>query len=382
MPQAKAAFVPAQFVYLVMSHDYPEQVVRLLRTLRQGSPHAHIVLHHDQSGSPLEASRLPERVHQVPFSMNIEWGTFSLVEMQLRCFEWIDRHLDFDWLVLLSGQCYPIKPLADFERFIASEAADAYIGTTPDFDSFTRGIDPMDVPPSHRLVRPTIDRHPVPGTIMYTATFRYFYRYVRLPGTGLFESLPHRLRRFLRRAYWRVLPRVQSLLFVHPRGKARGTFLGVRRWSTPFSDRFRCYKASAWFTVSRQTVRSVLSFVRDNPRYVGYYRRTMIPDESFFQTIILNDPALNVFDDNLLHFRWTNPSLGSPDVLTVRDFDELRTSRKFMARKFDETIDREVLDRLDELLTASAVRPRGSTDGGDGRATGRRPRAGGPDSVR
>lgn len=42
-----------RLVYAIYSHGNPEQVLRLVRTLRALSPQSHIVVHHDPSISPL-----------------------------------------------------------------------------------------------------------------------------------------------------------------------------------------------------------------------------------------------------------------------------------------------------------------------------------------
>jgi hypothetical protein len=341
-----------RFVYLVTSHRNPQQVVRLVTALRRSSSDGQIVVHHDASRSVLDAGALSgmKDVHQLPFSMPVNWGDFSIVEMNLRCLDWITRNLDFDWLVLLSGQDYPIRPLPEFEQFIGEQRADAFLGTLPDWESFIAGIEPMAVPAQRRVVEDRISRHPDRRFIRYTAAFRYLYRYYLVPDLGVQRRLPWRVRHRVRRWGAVLRPALQSLVFVHPTDREGRSRIGFRRLFTPFSASFRCYKASAWFTLSRGAVLAVRAFVAQHPEFVSYYRRTIIPDESFIQTIILNDPALTTFDDNLVYFTWRDPSSGSPDVLTSADFAPMVASGKYLARKFDVTVDASILDRLDEVL--------------------------------
>jgi hypothetical protein len=341
-----------RFVYLITSHRNPEQVERLAKTLRIGSPEGTIVIHHDERASHFDAARLAamDDVHILPFSMSVEWGGFSLVDMNLQCFKWITGHMDFDWLVLLSGQDYPIRPLSELERFVEAQQADAFIGTMPDWESFWAGVAPSTVPQGHRLVLNRVERHPDSRFIRYTAAFRYFYRYYLVPDLGIQRHLPWRARRWLRRVSAFLQPILQSGVFLHPSGRDGRTRIGFRRLRTPFSGAFQCYKASAWFTLSRRALDAVTDFVATHPSYVAYYRRTIIPDESFIQTIVLNDKSLAVFDDNLVYFAWSDASSGSPDVLTVKDLPAMLASGKYLARKFDLNIDAEVLDRLDDVV--------------------------------
>jgi hypothetical protein len=89
--------------------------------------------------------------------------------------------------------------------------------------------------------------------------------------------------------------------------------------------------------------------VRDEPGLVGHYRRTVTPVESFFQTILFNEPGLQLRRDNLHYIRWSGPDTPHPEVLGLGDLAAARASGKYLARKFDETANPGVLDALDSL---------------------------------
>ena len=59
--------------------------------------------------------------------------------------------------------------------------------------------------------------------------------------------------------------------------------------------------------------------------------------------------AGTVDGDNRRLIKWVSNS-GNPRVLTSADLPELLSSPAFFARKFDETVDAEVLDRLEARL--------------------------------
>jgi hypothetical protein len=337
--EARLIGVASRVLYLITSHKNPEQVNRLVRTLRRGSPRSPIVVHHDSSKSDLDPALFDglNDVHVLPFSIPVEWGDFSIVEMNLRAFEWILGHLEFDWLVLLSGQDYPIKPLADIERFLGSCR---YQGLFEEPELV-----------ENRVVR----RHK--GYIDYGPVFRYFFRYWRLPRLPFYPRLPRRVRDGLSRARERFIPRVQRFLFLHPMPQGANLRLGIRRLWTPFNRSFRCYKSSAWFTLSRQAVARVVEFVGKDPRVVRFYRRSVIADESVLQTILLNQSGWEFFNDNMLYLKWGDVGSGSPDVLTLADLEDALASGKHFARKFDMDVDASVLDRLDEWLFAASSAP-------------------------
>lgn len=320
-------------LYLITSHTHPEQVVRLVHTIRRGSPQAPIVIHHDRSKSELDPMAFQDvnGVHLLPFAIPVRWGDFSIVEMNLQAFDWILKHLDFDWLVLLSGMDYPIKPLAEVEAFLSSADVEGFL----ELPSRVSGP----VAPKDR------------GRIDYRPAFRYFYRYWTLPRIKGYGRLPRGFRRRLHGLAERLFPRLQHILFLHPMPAGVNKRLGIRRLRTPFKGGFRCYKSSQWFTLSRRSVEIVVKFARDHPKVLRYYKRTVIPDESFVQTVLLNQPGWSYFPDNLRFLKWTDVGAGSPAVLTSSDLSDIVTSGKHFARKFDARIDASVLEELDARLS-------------------------------
>ena len=323
-------------LYLITSHRDPDQVLRLARTLRRGSPGSAIAIHHDRSRSTLDPAPFQEMddVYLLPFSVPVEWGGMSIVEMNLRSFRWVLRHLEFDWLILLSGQDYPIRPLHEIEAALRSA----------DHDGFLEA--PAEV--SDRIAVPD------PSRIRYSFAFRYFYRYVTLPRWP--RNVPPRVRRPMSAALWKVLPRVQDVVFLHPMPAGERARLGFRRLRTPFTESFRCYKASPWFTLRWRAVERLAVIGPREQSLWRYYRRTAIPDESYFQTILFNDRSFRFHPDNMVFSKW-NPGSGSPEVLTRADVPELVRSGKFFARKFDVTVDPATLDDVDRFLFPEAPAP-------------------------
>ena len=108
--------------YLILSYTGP--VERLVATLRAGSPDALIAVHHDDRRTTLgavDALRIDPRP--------VEWGHGSQLAAVLRCLRWVRERAAFDWLVLLSGQDYPLRPVGEIEASL--HGADAFIQTAP-----------------------------------------------------------------------------------------------------------------------------------------------------------------------------------------------------------------------------------------------------------
>ena len=75
---------------------------------------------------------------------------------------------------------------------------------------------------------------------------------------------------------------------------------------------------------------------------------------AFFQTIFLNNPALKIFNDNKRFVYWKDSTSTHPEVLRIQDFDRMIASDQHFARKFDIKVDEEVLNMLDQYITAEA----------------------------
>jgi hypothetical protein len=310
-------------MYLVFSHVNPPQVARLVRLLRAGSSDSHVVLHHDEASSHLDPELLAglANVHVLPYRP-IAWGTFSWVNALLRAIRWALEYLEFEWLVLLSGQDYPTQSVSSIERFLA----------TTEYDGFLKGF-------------PLGSRPETAGEDLQ----RYLYRYYRIP-------VPSQLRSRFTGERGRGVRVARTIQGAQPiaslkRGPS-GLYVGVRRLRLPFDEEFRWYRGSTWFTLSRQSVAVLDRFVRTNARVMRYFRRMWIPEESFVATVLLNQPDLRLCSDHLRFIRFRGGR--HPDILTIRDADAVLSSGKHFGRKFDTRVDDRILDVIDEQVHATA----------------------------
>jgi core-2/I-Branching enzyme len=75
-------------------------------------------------------------------------------------------------------------------------------------------------------------------------------------------------------------------------------------------------------------------------------RHTKIPDEFFFQTLLMRSPFANSWDPNPRRYSEFEPRSPGPKILTAADLPAVTASSAFFARKFDETVDPEILRQL------------------------------------
>jgi hypothetical protein len=122
-----------RIAFLVLNHRGPDQLLRLLSTLRGQLADAPIVVHHDRFGQSVRQSDIEEvdNAHLLTSPRPLAWGDFSIVDACLRSMSWMRDELDFDWVFLLSGQDYPIKPLASLPHDIETLNADVLLRAVP-----------------------------------------------------------------------------------------------------------------------------------------------------------------------------------------------------------------------------------------------------------
>jgi len=275
--------------YVVLAHHKPEQLVRLLRRLQ--SPHATYVVHYDARSDDASYETVRDAFAgcaPVGFldRQPCRWGGWSLVAVVLRALaDLVRRDVPFEHAVFLSGQDYPLAPAGDIETFLAQRRGTSFMSREP-------------LPWDAWGARGGLDR----------IENLHVERWHAIRGRTLRIRLPARRR----------LP-----------------------------DGLRPYGGSAHWCLARNAVEHVVRVVRDRPEVVRFFRRVWIPDEIFFQTILMSSDLAGTVVNETLHYTSWRSGSARPDVLTARDLPALLASGKLFARKFDADVDARVLDLLD-----------------------------------
>ena len=105
------------------------------------------------------------------------------------------------------------------------------------------------------------------------------------------------------------------------------------------------YKGSQWFTITFNAIQYILDYIEKNPDYSSSFKYTSCADESFIQIILLNSKFKdNLVNNNLVYMDWEHSTKGSPKVLTIEDYKNFKDSDNLFARKFDLSVDSQVLN--------------------------------------
>jgi hypothetical protein len=318
---------PFRVAYLILSHHRPEQVEALADRILTLSPAGQVVVHHDIAAPVMPwRGTPPPRVHLVE-RMHVLWGDWSIVEASLRLLRFATEELDADWSVFLSGEDRPVVDLARWER-----------------DLQTARIDGL-VPALVVDRRPSFGRRPTAGDVNFV---RYSYRWRELPpARGVAHGAIELARRVSR--YCQPLFKVEYTI------RRDRFFLALPRHRR-LPPGWNIYTGPQWVACGR---RAAYALLHADDTVIEWYRQTWIPDQSFFHTVLRNQPDLVLSDTPLTYVIPYNVKRRRGDmVLRVDDLGAIQQSGAAFARKFDPSVDSDILRDIEAtIVTEGPVVP-------------------------
>ena len=116
---------PVRVCYYLQTHTRPAQVTRLVEVIKEGSPDSLVLISHDARAQPLDVARLEALPGVHVFTEAGGYGDFSHLDRYFAAIDWMDENgLEYDWLEVITGQDYPLRPIADIERTFAESDVD------------------------------------------------------------------------------------------------------------------------------------------------------------------------------------------------------------------------------------------------------------------
>lgn len=125
-----------------------------------------------------------------------------------------------------------------------------------------------------------------------------------------------------------------------------------RKLNIDRSKNIEVCKGSNWVTISNECLEYIMTQQRKINRITRF---SNCADEIFLQTILKNtkfyERSSKYGLDNLRFIDWERGNNLSPYIFTSSDYEDLIKSDKLFARKFDENIDRDIIDKIFLELT-------------------------------
>jgi hypothetical protein len=297
--------------YCILAHKNPDQLARLLRAIWHRANF--YVVHYEKRAPRAEHERVARLVDEFPNvrllrPRAILWGRFGVIGTQLEavveCLRWSES---WSHVFTLSGQDYPLRVQREMVDEMASVADTTFMSH---FDPWTSG--------NWKNTAERVER------VYFESPLLEWL--LGLPGAG---------RRIRSLFGWS-----NSMPFVP----------GVRRKKPGF---FQYTGGSNHVVLSCAAARHV---VRDQKaqKITRWLRRSGIPDESVFQSVLMNSPlADTVTNDDRRAIYWDGFGSISPRTLTPADLPallEARAQGKLFTRKVCGTQYPGMIDLLEEKL--------------------------------
>ena len=283
-----------RIAYIISAYQKPELLIRLIRRL--DSPLDHFFVHYDLRSPEQEFRQLTQTFQGKP---NIKllprhkcrWGDFGHVCVSLKGVEEIARtSFACDYAILLTGQDYPIKSNEMIRQRLKAVAGRSFMESAA---------------------------WPIPNWEKGRAIRRIENYHLHLP-----------------------FPR-WSRLWGWPPSRQNIPIPMKRKIPGGLHPHF----GSSYWYLHRHCLEYIHAYVTKHPEYVRFFKHVLVPDECFFQTLLMNSPlAENIEKRTLTYIDWRPPW---PGIMTVADLPRLLASDCLFARKFDLKTDSGVMDLLD-----------------------------------
>lgn len=309
-------------LFLLQTHKDPEHLKRLVSLLRKGCPTSQVLICHDEKAPPLPTGLFAEDAHVHLTSGRGGRGDFLIIDGYLKALAWLrDHQIEYDWLINLSGADFPVTSLKGFEEELARTQHDGFLHH---FDVLTQA--PAEMAPMSWAQHHGYDR--------------YYYQYRKYkPELNQFERKLLAFPRIFAEKYLRFL-RINT---------AYGLMIGTHARNHPFKGDFKCYAGSYWHTIRRECAEYMLDFCEEHPETVEYFRHVLVPDESFIQTVLVNNRRFRFHAKNRRYFDMSKSRHGHPKLLTEADLPSILGADYFFARKLERASGETVFSTLEAV---------------------------------
>lgn len=289
-----------RLAFLIQCHKNAEQINCLLGVLKNDNVDFYI--HLDKKSNIENQIQKREDIYFLSECerVDVKWGTFSQVQATLNLLNKAISVKKYDYYFLISGQDFPIQPIDNLLSYLSDNRNCNFLNLFP---SLNNGLQRQN-------------------------------NYDKRNQIVFCEWL-------LKRTF---LIRVIRRLWVSVTGGYNRTFNLFKREN---NLKVKFYFGSSWWCLNSVFVCYLKKYLTETPQYIEFFKKASCPDESFFQTLLMNSPFADTRRDYLHYIDWSEGK-SSPKNLSMDDLPLILESNKFMARKIDG--DFELINKLKENL--------------------------------
>ncbi|OOG19708.1 hypothetical protein BWD42_07335 [Sphingobacterium sp. CZ-UAM] len=297
--------------FLVLVHQYPDQLCRLIEKL--DGPDTVFYIHVDLKSNMDDFKTIvKENVVFIEHRVDCIWADFSQIRATLHLITEV-FHANYSpalRVTLMSGQDYPIKSTGFISDFLARYPHVNFLNMENISDSGIRHL---------KNIRAFKINHS-----SRRADFTLVSRY-----------------------HWKSAIKGIVLGKIH----FSAVKLLFKKKEIPLN--MTPYRGSQWFSFHIDTLKKIINFYHKNKKTMdSFFSDVLCPDEFFFHTIVMHlkaeDPDIHIMP-SLTYDNWTRKGADLPITFQLSDLEELlsQPDNKLFARKFNTKIDAAICDELD-----------------------------------
>ncbi len=314
---------------LIMAHKNKPQLIRLIKAI--SCPEIHVFVHLDKNWNLTETDLkeiqdTANNVYVIDKRIHGELDKWSLVQIAINLYKYAlkkeqELKTTYNYFMLLSGQDYPIKSKQYILDFLSSQ-----------------------------YPKPLIDIETFEENDYVRRKFVNTYQDIILDEYQTKYKNKHLVRK-IKSLLPVLINRHNAKRNITP--ATRLTKLGIKMGI-----------GSAWWILPREVIIFLEDFIKYNKKGMRILKKTITPEEHFFQGIVLTSPYANLVIENddiytkgdqqcMTYANFvtpTKPFRGHPHDILVEDFERIINKKALFARKFNIDTDSEVLDMIDAKI--------------------------------
>ena len=284
--------------FVITAYQSPSYLTDLINRITTDGDHAYVHIDTKSSITPEELKLTnPDRVHLYQ-KYSINWGSYNHLAALIFLLQQLPDNIEY--VHIISGQDMPIRSPRQFvDKF--NNCKQSFMTVTP-------------------LSRTD------------TSVRR------RLEGYNLFPNADSRkpIFRAVNKAVWAIRH------ILHIDNHKIGEFTDI-------------YKGMIWASLPYEQIEYVLEYIRSHQGFIKKLKHTLLPEEFFLQTILMNSKFRDAIVTNNLHYTvWEKKHGSLPALLDEEDYGDIMKSECFFARKIALPYSKTLIAKIDSVLRENA----------------------------
>lgn len=307
--------------YLILAHNAPDMLKRSISRLADTGSYFYIHIDKKSDIEPFkEALKDFGNIRFVDNDKRVKavWGTANALQGVVECMKLAAREHTDGYTILMSGTDYPIRSKEYIRSFITENADTIFVDATQ-----------MPTPFWHQGGMDRINRH-----------------WFNLGDRNFVYINPYKLNEHQLQNYMTILSSKPALI-------PQAVCLWFVKRKCPIAN-FVHYGGSLWFGAPLFSIKTLLSYLDEHPEYLKFHKRSKMPDEIAFNSLLMLDKQAKIVTNTTLRFiEWDYNKKEQPTTFTIDDKDTLiealKVKENLLARKFSLERDAQILDFIDKI---------------------------------